>query len=248
MGDERRVADEFTKKLVSAYGDALVAVLLYGSAARGDYRPGISNLNLLLILRSADAGTLRRGSALAREWATQGNPPPLVLGESEWRESADVFPIEYTDIRDAHVVLHGSDPFPGVEIHWRNLRLQCEHELKSKQIQLREHYLLAADKGDELGRLLVHSYPTFLTLFRTALRLAHHEVPRSPEAVVKSIALLARFDYEPFNLVRKAREGDPTKFTPGPADPVVTGYLDAVKRTGQWLDGLAEAPPGEVGV
>src|SRR5687767_14535457 len=118
MGEERTRAEEYTRRLVGAYGDALVAVVLYGSAARGDYRAGVSDLNLLVILNSADAAVLRRGSALAQEWASAGNPPPLVLGEAEWRESADVFAIEYSDMRDAHVILHGASPFAGLDIQW----------------------------------------------------------------------------------------------------------------------------------
>src|SRR5690606_5670177 len=103
-------AEAYARRLREVYGDELRAVLLYGSAARGEYREGGSNLNLLVILREVGAETLRRGSAPAREWAEAGNPPPLLLGEEEWRRSADVFPIEYTDIRDANVLLHGADP------------------------------------------------------------------------------------------------------------------------------------------
>ena len=245
MGEERTRAEDFARKLEAAYGEALVGVVLYGSAARGDYRPGVSDLNLLVILHSADAVTLRRGSALAREWAEAGNPPPLVLGEAEWRESADVFPIEYTDMRDAHVVLHGENPFAGLQIGWRDLRLQCEHELKSKQIRLREHYLLV-ESGDDLRNLLVQSFPTFLTLFRTGLRLAGREVPRAPDAVIAAISSLAGFDPEPFRAVLGARDGDGKTFAPSPADSVVTGYIDSVKRTAQWLDGLEAAPAGGV--
>jgi hypothetical protein len=242
MGAERSQAEGFTRKLEAVYGDSLVSVLLYGSAARGDYRAGVSDLNLLVVLRSTDAAQLRRGSALAREWASAGNPPPLVLGEAEWRGSADVFPIEYMDMRDAHIVLHGADPFAGLDIQWRDLRLQCEHELKSKQIRLREHFLLVADDAPELGKLLLHSFSTFLTLFRTALRLAHQEVPRAPEAVITAVSTLAGFDPEPFRAVQRAREGK-GDFAPAPGDPIVDGYLDGVERTTRWLDHLSEALP-----
>ena len=240
MGEERRKAEEFTGRLAGVYGDSLVAVLLYGSAARGDYRPGVSDLNLLVVLRTADAATLRLGSKLAREWAEAGNPPPLVLGETEWHDSADVFPIEYTDMRDAHVLLHGQDPFQGMEIRWSDLRLQCEHELKSKQIRLREHYLLAADRSDEVGKLLTQSFPTFLTLFRTGLRLAGEEVSRDPEEVIRAVAAHAGFDSEAFLAVQRARAGAVQDFAPGADDSIVTGYLDAVKLTTQWLNRLTD--------
>jgi predicted nucleotidyltransferase len=244
MADERRRAEEFAERLRGAFGDALVSVVLYGSAARGDFREGVSNLNLLVLVRSADAATLRLGSALAREWVKAGNPPPLILDEAEWRGSADVFPIEYSDMLDAHVVVQGSDPFEGLSIEWSDLRLQCEHELKTKQIQLREHYLLAADSPPELGQLLRQSFPTFLTLFRTALRLASEEVPRPPEAVLSAAARRVGFDAAPFLEVLKARQGG-GKFEPAGDGSVVEGYLDGVERATVWLDGLGA--PGRTG-
>ena len=237
MPEERTRAEEYAKRLAGAYGESLVAVVLYGSAARGDYRAGVSDLNLLVILHAADAATLRRGSALAQEWVAVGNPPPLVLGEAEWRESADVFAIEYSDMRDAHVILHGASPFAGLDIQWDDLRLQCEHELKTKQSRLREHYLLA-DSGEAVGKLLMYSFPTFLTLFRTGLRLAGREVSRAPEEVIGAIASLAGFDPAPFRAVHEARSGDLLGFSPSAEDPLVTGYIDSVKRMSQWLDGL----------
>jgi predicted nucleotidyltransferase len=240
--------EEFTRKLADAYGANLVSVVLYGSAARGDYREGVSDLNLLVVLREAGPAALARGTTLAREWAAEGNPPPLTMGEVEWRASVDVFPIEYSDMRDAHRVLHGRDPFEGVEVGWTDLRLQAEHELKQKQIRLREHYLLSADRPAELGPLLVQSLPTFLTLFRTGLRLLGREAPREPERVLAAISAEVGFDPAPVQEVLRARrEGG--KFEPAGDGPVVTGYLDAVARTTRWLDRLAppdaaEAPGG----
>lgn len=239
MGKERQRAEEFTTRLRETYGEELVTVVLYGSAARGDYREGVSDLNLLVVLRALDAGALRRGSALARSWVEQGNQPPLMLGEAEWRGSADVFPIEYSDIRDAHVVLHGEDPWEGFDIRWGDLRLQCEHELKTKQIRLREQYLLCSERPEELGRLLRESFPTFLTLFRTCLRLAGAPVPREPDAVITAIAALAAFDPAAFREVYRARVGSGS-FTPAGDGAVATGYLQSVERTTHWLDQLAE--------
>lgn len=239
MGDEQGVARDYAARLAAAYGDDLRAVVLYGSAARGDYRAGVSDLNLLVVLRDAGAAALRRGAELAREWAESGNPPPLLMSEEEWRGSADVFPIEYSDIRDAHVLLHGDDPVAGIEVDWAHLRLQCEHELKSKKIRLREHYLLAARSPEETAKLLTASLPTFLTLFRTVLRLAGKTVPRDPNAVIDAVSALAGVEAEPFRAVQRARaEGAGARFAPAADDPVVTGYIDGVQRASHFLDTL----------
>lgn len=243
MSDERRRAEEFTQQLREALGDALVSVVLYGSAARGDYKEGVSNINLLVVIRAVDAAKLRLISPLARQWAEAGNPPPLLLGEKEWHGSADVFAIEYSDMLDAHVVLHGGDPFAGISIDWNDLRHQCEHELKAKQIQLREHYLLAADRPEELGALLMRSFPTFLTLFRTALRLAGEAVPRPPHEVVDAVARSVGLDAAPFHEVIRARSGGES-IAPAADGTLVEGYLAGVRQATLWIDGLAQSAPG----
>lgn len=241
--DPRQRAAAFTGRLEKVYGPDLALVLLYGSAARGDYREGVSDLNLLVVLRELDAAALRRGSALAREWVAEGNPPPLMLSEREWAGSADVYAIEYTDMRDAHVVLHGEEPFGAFRIHWRHLRLQCERELKSKKIQLRERFLFSAESPEELGALLCRALPTFLALFRAGLRLGGEAVPRDPAAVVDAVGARAGFDPAPLREVIRARAaGGALK---APADgPVATGYLGAVTAAADWVDALDSPDPG----
>lgn len=240
----RKRAQDFARSLVERYGDEVVSVVLYGSAARGDYKEGLSDLNTLVLLRTISPELLRRGTEIARAWAEEGNPPPLMFSESEWYASADVFPIELGDIAEAHVVLHGTDPFEGMKIDWEHLRLQCEHELRSKQIQLREQYMLLSTDPAAIGQLLAHSFPTFLTLFRAALRVAGVAAPRDPEAAIAAVAERADFDPAPFLEVHNARRTN-ASLKPPPDAPVVTGYLTAVARTSSWLDRLQTPPVGD---
>lgn len=235
MGKEMQRAEAFARDLETTYGAELVSAVLYGSAARGEYREGVSDLNLLVLLRDTGPAALRRGSALARRWASEGNPPPMMLGHEEWMRSADVFPIEYSDIRDAHVVLKGSDPFGGITVNADDLRRQCERELKGKHIQLREHFLMTADDPERLGRLLVKSFSTFLVLFRTVLRLVDEEPPRDPAETVRRTAARVGFDAEPLlEIVRARAAGGVLK--PAADAPVVTGYLEAVERVARYVD------------
>lgn len=241
MSDHLDRAREFSRRLVEIYGDELVAVGLYGSAARGEYRDGSSDLNVLVIVRELDAERLRRGSALAGEWVEAGNPPPLMFSEDEWRGSADAFPIEYSDIADAHLVLHGNDIFAGIEVRWKDLRLICEHELKSKKIALRERYLLAAETPTELGMLLTSSISTFVALFRAMHRLGGTTPPADSRTVITQLARTATFDPDPFLRVLTARD-EGTPLSPAADDPVATGYLAGVTVASDWLDGLSGPP------
>ena len=246
MGSVAERAQEFSDRLTNLFGDELEAVVLYGSAARGSFREGVSDLNVLVLLREVDAAVLRRGSALARRWAEAGNRPPLLLSTQEWRRSADVFPIEAADIRDAHRVLRGSDPFRDLHIDPEHLRLQCEHELKAKQIVLRERYLLSAGEPRELGALLAESLSTFLVLFRTLLRLVEAPVPAEPGEVIERTAERVEFDPGAFLRVLRARDTE-EPLRPAADDPVMVGYLDAVSRAVRFVDRLAAPRPGEAG-
>ena len=192
------------------------------------------------LLRDTRPATLRRGSAHARDWAKQGNPPPLILGADEWSRSADAFPIEFADIQAAHQVLYGTDPFAEVAVDREHLRLQCEHELKGKQIQLREGFLLSAEQPKELGTLLVRSFSTFLVLFRTVLRLDGAPVSHDAEDTVTEVARRVGFDPAPLREILAARRAK-TPLKPSADSPVVTGYLDAVARTVEFVDRLPAA-------
>jgi predicted nucleotidyltransferase len=233
----RERAERFAGEMQKAYGADLASVVLYGSAARGEYRPGVSDLNVLVLLREVSPAALRRASEAARAWVAEGNPPPLMMSADEWRGSADVWAIELADMRDAHVTVAGAEPFEGIDIRLEDLRMQCERELKGKQIQLRERYLLFAGEPAELGELLTRSFSTFLVLFRTVLRLGGDEGPRDAESVVRRLAERVGLDPAPLLEVHRARAGG-EKLRPQADAPVVVGYLDAVSRVVAYVDRL----------
>jgi len=235
MGREMERARAYARDLAGAYGDALRSVVLYGSAARGEYREGGSDLNLLVLLASTDPQTLRRGTALARAWAAEKNPPPLLMTEDEFRGSTDVFPMEIADIRDAHVLLHGADPFAGVEIRAEDLRLQLERELKGAWIRLRTRYLTDSGDAAAFTPVLLKSLSTFLVMFRTVLRLDGGGTVHEPERVLAETAARVGFDPQPLLEIQRARTGA-GKLDARPDSAVVTGYLQAVARVVEYVD------------
>lgn len=243
MTEERRQATQFASRLDSIFGASLVSVLLYGSAARGEYRQGTSDLNLLVILEELGLDQLRRVAPLTKEWIAGGNPPPMMLSRSEWWGSADVFPLEYSDIRDAHVLLAGTAPFAGLSLTRANLRHQLEHELRSRKIQLREGYIANGESPENMGKLLIASVSSFMALFRAMLRLSGAQVPTDRTEQVRQIAGKAGFSPDAvLEVLRAKAAGD--SFTAPLDGPVAAGYLHAVERSAAWLD---SADTGEAG-
>src|ERR1043166_3863175 len=150
--------DEAIKRLVSPVLDKAQAVLgtgfaivLYGSAARGEYRPGVSDINLLLVADTLTPAVLRSLSGVLDELRRERQPPPLLIERNEWARAVDVFPIEVTDMQLAREVLRGTDPVAGLRVDPADLRHALEQELRGKLLRLRQVYALHAADARALG-------------------------------------------------------------------------------------------------
>ncbi|MCC6645840.1 MAG: nucleotidyltransferase domain-containing protein [Polyangiaceae bacterium] len=129
--------DALIDSLTRAVGADLAAVLVFGSAARGAYEPGTSDVDLCVVLRKTSPEVLRKAAnplVLARNTA---RIEAVLLRDDEIGRAADAFPLFYDDIRRAHVTLHGDDPFATLEIADAHKRVRVEQELREAQIRLR---------------------------------------------------------------------------------------------------------------
>jgi hypothetical protein len=184
------------------------SVILYGSAARGDYVEKASDLNLILVLEDLAPARLDAVAPVVRHWMRRGHPAPRLFSPALIRASADVFPVEFLDIREAHVVLHGPDPFAGLAVRPDHLRLQCERELKEKLMLLREGYVAVQGETGAVRRLLCSSYPAFAALFRGCLRLIGGEVPVRNADVIAAFCARAGLEAGPFVAIERLRSGE----------------------------------------
>jgi len=106
--------DEFVSRIRPAAGENLQSVILYGSAAAGDFNPEFSNLNLLCLLYETSFAKLSAIAPVVEWWHRQKHPAPLVMTQDELERSADVFSIELLDIQRHHRVLFGDDTLTGL--------------------------------------------------------------------------------------------------------------------------------------
>src|SRR5918993_4371506 len=164
-----RVAQEAFNHLIgdlkATHGDNLASVVLYGSAASGDFVELQSDYNLLIALHRITPEDLRQAQAPMREWQRLGHPLPVYFTFAELRDAADVFPIEFHQMERARVVLFGRDPFEGFSFSDKNLRHQTEYELRSKLIQLRRLYIPSSVSARRLQDLMSESLSSLPSLF-----------------------------------------------------------------------------------
>lgn len=194
MSDFRAAAREFTDQLRSTLEDRLRSVVLHGSVARGEAVTGVSDVNLLVLVDQVDPDLLRRLAPHARHWLEAEHCLPLVLTWDEWQAASDAFAVETADMLDAREVLHGDDPLDGTVVEPSDLRVQAERELRGKLIHLREGTLAAADRPQDLGRLLLTALPSVATYLRAVLRLEGRSVTGDTESVLREGATLVGGD------------------------------------------------------
>jgi hypothetical protein len=227
--------DELVDQLKKVYGAQLRAVVLYGSAAAGEHIAKRSDYNVLVIVDELTMDHMRTGAAVARAWGEDGNPPPLTLTMSEWRGSADIFPMEYADILERHRVLFGTPPFDDIVVERRNLRLQLEHEAMGKLLKLRQGVLASGGDAKAQIELLAASLSTIMVIFRAVERMHEAVPPTDYDRLSRDVARRVGFDAEPFALVvRHVRRVEKI----GSADVlgVLAGYLDGMYRLVAYLD------------
>lgn len=165
---------ELAERLKTAVGDRLVSVILYGSAAMDDWQERSSDLNVLCVVERLGATELAQSEPAMRWWREQGSPAPLLLTHEEVRTSTDCFPMEFHDMREHRRVIYGRDVIAEIEIDQSFYRAQVEHELRAKQIRLRQKGAEALNHAGRLTELMKDSISTFSVLGRHALILAGH--------------------------------------------------------------------------
>ena len=180
----KNILQSFTQGLKNIYADELLSLILYGSAASGEFVDQHSNLNLLVVLINTDLEEIKKSAKLIKKFKLIS---ALFLSEDYIASSTDIFPIEFLDMQDNYFVLYGKDVLKNMQVDIRNLRFQCEQELKAKLIKLKQAYLLLNNKIPKLRSLLFVSFTSVLHILRSLLRIKERKTPYLKHEVLKEL-------------------------------------------------------------
>ena len=199
--------DEFVRRVRGAGGSNVESVILFGSAAAGDFHEGLSNVNLMCVLRDTSLKALHALSPAAKWWDGKKQTPPLCMTKEELQRSTDVFTIELLDMQQHHQVLFGDDPLKNLQIPMDLHRVQVEYELREKLILLRQHLLLADANEARLWEVVLRSVSSLSTLFRHTLIALGDSASTSRREAVAALAQRVGFDSGSILQVLNVREG-----------------------------------------
>lgn len=239
MVPEKKI-NEFVSRLRDAAGPNLQSVILFGSAAAGDFHPEFSDVNLLCVIRDSSYAALQILAPAVKWWESQKQPAPLFVTRDEIEHSGDVFTIELLDMQQHHRVLFGENVLQGLSIPANLHRVQVEYELREKLTLLRQHLLLASGDQSRLWDLLLQSVSSFATLFRHALIVLGHTAPAGKREAVQVLAKQIGFDASGILQVLDVREHRSERRQLDLAD-VFSRYLAGLEHVTSALDKMLDS-------
>ena len=183
---QKTARDIILPVLKDCFKDNLKSVILYGSSASDTFNSRYSDLNILVLLDTSSTDAIfqlgKKSGSIFRKYRITA----LVLTVESFINSADVFPMEYNDIADRHVLLYGDDAVGKLEITRTNLRHQLEERLRGLSNQIRQ-IVLNSRGSRRLLKANIGMLPGAVkTILRSALRLKGVSVNNMPDDMLFS--------------------------------------------------------------
>jgi hypothetical protein len=222
----QKLLQSYSKDVKAAFGEQLEGLLLYGSAVRGEFLPGRSNLNLLLVVNGYDAAMLKRYQPVHKRWGKEGIIIPLFLTDQEIRASSALFPLEFLEIQEHHRVLGGRDPFVGFHVDASKIGDAVMQGLAGHMLRLRQRFAEAGGANDAVTILLPLAVTSIIPLLRGIQRMRGWPVLTQSDAVIKDVGDRLHIDLQGFHDALMLKRG---MISPGPSEipRVFDRYLNA---------------------
>jgi hypothetical protein len=229
--------------LITAAGDDLVTLAVYGSAARGRWRAGQSDVNVLVVLRRVDAAALDAIAAPLRDAFRVVAADPLVVAADELPQSAAAFPSKFIEIQRYHVIVHGPDVLAALSFPRDATLRRIEQEFLNLELRLRRRYLAVREDRGLLTKMLrdaaVPLSVSLLALLETAGRGGAGEMPeKSRAAIFQRAAEVFNLDGQTLRRLNALRHAADDEEPPADAPALFAGLLGVLRR--------ATALPAEV--
>ncbi len=181
--------EQFARALVELAGDRLLGLSAFGGWLISDRFFEGTPARSVVVLNRIDLKMLSQLASSGARFGKQNVSAPLMMTPEYIKASCDVFPLELLEIQQLHAVVCGEDHFADLEFERNDVRLQCERELKSELIQLRQGLLAAAGRHKLLGELCLAVAERTVRILRGVLYLADpSNLAKSASDVVKQAA------------------------------------------------------------
>lgn len=219
--------EEYRAEVERIFGEELVSLTLYGSHAADEAQAQAGEISVLIVIRALRKEALSAFRAIAHRYARRGIPTPPIFTEAFFKDSSDVFPLEFLGMSSRRRVLSGKDVVAELAITTHNLRHQVEFELKGKLLALRRMYMVAFGNKELLG-LLRDTAGSVVSVARGLLLLADREAPQGKAEILDAIERRFGVTLPAIREAVAARRGE--KIPPARAEDLFFAYQEEVER------------------
>jgi len=182
----------FIEQLKEEFGEELLSVLAFGATVSGEYVHWKDDVDLLILLKSAQAPTLDKAARVVSRWLKKFPLDPIIMTPSDLKRAREVIPAELLNMHHRHQVLLGVDPMQEIDIDGNILRQELEHSFERKLARLRSHYLRVANDERALTELITEGIDRFLDLL-TCLMFLHGKTPPSR---LRELCTQVKFEFD----------------------------------------------------
>ncbi len=161
----------YTEQVRGFAGNNALSLTLFGAIAAGTFDRVRHTVRNVLVLESVDLEMLRRLSQEGVKLGKARISAPLIMTPGYILASLDTFPLELIEIQQCHLTLFGADQFEALSFDDKHVRLQCEREIKTVLIGMRQGLLAAAGREKSLAPIEIDVAERMTRTFRGLLWL-----------------------------------------------------------------------------
>lgn len=165
-----------------AFGEDLLSIILYGSAAENRLR-ATSDVNVLFVLARFDEAKANAFREQYRFAQAALNLRAMFLRADEIDAASEEFAQKFADIGRRHVVLYGSDPFAGLQISREALTRRLRQVLLNLSLRMREMYVERSLREEQCALTLAEAAAPLRTSAAAILELEGRGVFPPKEAL-----------------------------------------------------------------
>jgi len=225
----------FIDEILNRYYENIHSIHVVGSAVTEDYNEKTSDINSVFVLKKMDLKFIELLAPLGKRYKKKGIAAPLTMTPEYINNSLDVFPIEFLDFKLIHETVFGEDILNDIDIRMDDLRHQCEREVKSKLIGLRQGYI--SSQGDK--KLLVERFSAsingYMPLFRGIIFLMGKQIPVKKYDVISTLSISTGINTDVFKKVLNIKQGT-LKPKTDELDNIFEEYYEVTEKIGHLID------------
>lgn len=229
----------FQDEILRNYKDNIHSITITGSALTDDFDPKKSDVNSVFVLDEMDLKFLEILAPLGKKYGKKRIAAPLIMTPEYIKDSLDVFPLEFLNIKLLHKTIFGEDLFQDLKIDPSDLRLQCERELKVRLIGLRQGYLSCSGDRKILTDMFIDSFSGYIPLFRGIIVLLGKEPPLTNHDVLTALEEVSGINTRVFRTVLKEKK-QKTKLSMEQLNTIFEDYYTAMEKLGDITDDIKD--------